>query len=228
MYHVAGYNSCMGIAADRSVIVCLGFFAWTFLALAIGFRGQQSRVAQDKRSPEELAFCTLLGLRVSVIMIAIVLIMGCPLELYAGGIFDTGNQRQGMTSEYWPLYCLAVFTGVAIGGTILYFSEPDDFIINWDRRTYRHTYGWSFSQQVKTGSLDDDFAGVYVRCAAMNSRYEIGLVWKRERKWKLLGAFNRSGKADRFAEETTRALGLPLVAPPSYLKSSTDTRNGLG
>jgi len=228
MYHAAGYNSCMGIAADRSVIVCLGFFAWTFLALAIGFCGQQSRSRQDKHSPGELAFCTPLGLRVSVIMIAIVLITGYPLVMYAGGIFDAGNQRQAMIPEYWPLYCFAAFLGVAIGGTILYYSGPNDFVIDLDRRTYRHIYGWSFNQQVKTGSLDDDLVGVYVRCASMNSRYEIGLVWKRERKWKLLGALNRSGRADHFAEETAAVLGLPLVAPPPYLKSSTDTRNGLG
>ncbi len=218
----------MGIAADRSTIVCLGFFAWTFLALAIGFRGQQSRDTQGKLSPGELAFCTPLSLRVSVIMIAIVLITGYPLVLYAGDIFDAGNQRQGITSEYWPLYCFAVFLGFAIGGTILYFSGPDDFVINLDRRTYRHVYGWWFNQQVKTGSLDDDLAGVFVRCVSMNSRYDVGIVWKREKMWKLLGAFNRSGKADRYAEEMAVVLGLPLVTPPLYLKSSSDTRNGLG
>ncbi len=161
-------------------------------------------------------------------MIAIVLIVGCPLDLYAGGIFDAGNQRQGMTSEYWPLYCLAMFPGFAIGGTILYFSGPNDFVIDLDRRTCRHTHGWSFNQQTKTGSLNDDLAGVYVRCAAMNSRYDVGLVWKQERKWKVLGAFNRSGQADQFAEEMATTLGLPLVSPPPYLKISKDTRTGLG
>ena len=59
-------------------------------------------------------------------------------------------------------------------------------------------------------------------------RYDVGLVWKRGQKWKRLVMFNRSGRADRCAEETAAALGLPLVAPPSYLKSSRDIRNGLG
>ena len=218
----------MGIAADRSMIVCLGFFAWTFLALAIGFRGQQSRVTQDNRSPGEVAFCTPLGLRISVIMIAVVLMTGYPLVMYAGGIFDAANQRQAMLSEYWPLYCLAASLGVAVGGTILYYSGPNDFVMDLDRRTYCHIYGWAFNQHMKTGSLDDDLEGVYVRCVSMNSRYDVGLVWKRERKWQQLGVFSRSGKADRFAEETARALGLPLVAPPPYLKTSKDTRTGLG
>ena len=67
-----------------------------------------------------------------------------------------------------------------------------------------------------------------VRCVSMNSRHDIGLLWKRERKWQRLAAFNRSGRADRVAEETAAALGLPLVAPPPFLKSSSDTRGGLG
>ena len=218
----------MGIAADRSTIVCLGFFAWTFLALAIAFRGQQSQSRQDKYSSGELAFCTTLSLRVSVIMIAILLITGYPLVMYASGIFDAGNQRQAMVPEYWPLYSFTVLLGVIIGGTILYYSGPNEVVIDLDHRTYRHVYGWSFNQRVKTVSLNGDLSGIYVRCVSMNSRYDVGLVWKEERKWKVLGAFNRSGRADRFAEETAAALGLPLVAPPSYLKSSSDVRNGLG
>lgn len=218
----------MGITADRSTIVCLGYFAWIILALVLGFRSQQGQSTPDQGSPTKLAFCTPLGLRVSVIIIAAMAIAGWPLVLYGNGFFGPGGQYQTMTSEFWILFWLDEFIGSAIGGTILYFSGPNDFVINLDRRTYCHVYGWSFNQQVKIGSLDDDLAGVYVRCVSMNSRYDIGLVWKRERKWKRLGAFNRSGRADRYAEEMATTLGLPLIAPPPYLKSSSNIRNGLG
>ena len=111
---------------------------------------------------------------------------------------------------------------------MFWLAGPNDFFIDLDRRSYRHTYDWAFHRKEITGMLDDDIAGVFVRCVSMNSRYDVGLVWKRERQWKRLVMCSFSGRADRCAEETAAALGLLLIAPPPYLKSSSDIGNGFG
>lgn len=217
----------MSLSANRGEIVCFGVFAWIILALVFAFAGRQDRRVLDKHTPRELAFCLPFTLRIFMVMMAVLMAAGWPLVLYAEGGFDSGGRSPSMTTDTWFLFGLNEMIGIAVGIPIFYASGPNDFVIDLDRRTYRHVYGWPFHPQVKTGTIDDEMKGIYVRCVQMNVRYDVGLIWKRTGKWKQLGMFNRSGQADRFAEETASALGLPLVSPPSSLKSSSDVRNGL-
>lgn len=159
-------------------------------------------------------------------MLGLLFTVGAPLMIGAEA-FGLGRRHAPAPSSDWFLFALAVSMSAAVGLPMFWLSGPNEFRIDLDRRTYRHTYGWPFTRVI-AGAMDDDLAGVYVRCVSMNSRYDVGIFWKREQKWQRLGMFNRSGRADRVAEETAAALGLPLVAPPPYLKSATDTRGGLG
>lgn len=115
----------------------------------------------------------------------------------------------------------------AIGTAIFCASGPSELVVNLDRRTYRYVYGWLFHTQEIRGNVDEDMAGIYVRCVQINVRYDVGIVWKHKPGWHLLEGFNRSGRADRFAEETAALMRLPIVSPHSTLKSSSNVRDGL-
>ena len=149
-------------------------------------------------------------------------------DIRSGGALNWKRPPVSMPSSDWFPFALLICMNIAMGGLTFWLAGPNDFFIDLDRRSYRHTCGWAFHRKEITGMLDDDSAGVFVRCVSMNSRYDVGLVWKRERQWKRLVMCSRSGRADRCAEETAAALGLLLIAPPPYLKSSSDIGNGFG
>ena len=215
----------MGFSASYVTIVCVGFFAWTAVTLAISSASLREGGLVCQEMPTGRVYHAHPCGRIFAAMMGLLFTVGAPL-IYGLEALEWAQQHQA-SSDLFPLVLLLAMN-FAMGGLMFWLAGPNDFFIDLDRRTYRHVYGWSFNQQVKTGSMDDDLAGVFVRCVSMNSRYDIGLAWKRGQKWKRLVMLNRSGRADRCAEETAAALGLPLVPPPSHLKSSSDVRNGLG
>jgi hypothetical protein len=226
MYHFAGYNSCMSHSYRSTELLCVGLFAWIILALIL------ASVRQDRRTggktPTEIAFRAPLTGRIFMLMIAVFAVAAWPL-MYVGGIFGDGA---AMTADTWFLFGLLELMCLAIGVPIYYASGPNDLLINLDQRTYRLVHGWPHNTKVQTGPMAD-LAGVFVYCRQINVDYRVGIVWKHDwksgRKWfVVLGMFNRSGQADRLAEETAATLGLPLVEPPAPFKSSTSIRNGLG
>ena len=217
----------MGYSANYDLIVCVGFFAWTIGALAFASAGSREGGLMCQATPTGRVYRTRPAGRICAAMLGLLFTVGAPLMI-GPEVFGLGRRHVPTPGSDWFLFALAVSMGAAMGLLMFWLASPNEFFLDFDRRTYRHTYGAWFHQKVKAGSMDDDLEGVYLRCVSMNSRYEIGLAWKRERYWKLLGTFNRSGRADRFAEETAATLGLPLVPPPPQLKSSRDIRSGLG
>ena len=209
--------------------VLFGLGAWFLVALVLTFVTQE-RIKKG-RNTSEIACCQPLTGRLSMMMLAVWFIVAYPL-MYVGGMFHTGAPGSAMEAETWFLGGLLELMCIAVGIPIYRVSGPDDLYINLDRRSYRLVHGWPHAPTTETGSLDD-LAGVFVYCRSMNANYPVGIVWKSDwkpgQKWYvLMGAFNRSGRADRFAEETAATLGLPLVPPPPQLKSSSNVRNGLG
>jgi hypothetical protein len=135
-----------------------------------------------------------------------------------------------MTGAAWAMFGLLESLCTAIAAPIYYASGPNDIFINLDRRTYRLVHGWPHGPKTQEGPLED-LAGIFVWCRYMNTDYRVGIAWKNEwrsgrRRFVMLGGFNRSGAADRLAEETAATLGLPLVKPPAPLKSSNRLGSG--
>ena len=212
----------MGFPAETACIVVGG---WLVAALVLGLVRQDRGAKSNNAS--EIAYCQPLTGRLGMLMFAIWCVAAFPL-MYASGIFGSGS---AMTSESWFLFGLLEIMCMAISLLIYYASGPNDLFLNLDEHTYRLVHGWPHSPKAQTGPLSE-IAGVFVCCRQMNMDYMVGLVWKNDwksgRKWfVILGRFNRSGQADRLAQETAAVLGLPLVSPPSSLKSSSDVRNGL-
>jgi len=216
----------MGISANYDVIVGVGFFAWTIVALIFASAGSQEGGLICQATSTGRVYRAHPCARIFAAMLGLLFTVGA-LLMIGPEMLGLGQRHAPTQSSDWFLFAIFVGICAAVGLPMFWLSGPNEFLIDLDRRTYHHTYGWPFTR-VRAGAMDDDLAGVYVWCVSMNSRYDVGLVWKRGRKWQRLAAFNRSGRAGRVAEETAAALGLPLVAPPSYLKSASDTRGGLG
>ncbi len=217
----------MDFPASYGTLVGGGFFAWIFVALAFASAGLREGGLVCRETPTGRVYSAHPCGRIFAAMMGLLFTVYAPL-MYGFMFLEPAQNQASMSGGDWFPFALLVCMNVAMGVLMFWLAGPNDFFIDLDRRTYRHTHGWAFHQKVVTGMLDDEIAGVFVRCVSMNSRYDVGLIWKRGQRWKRLVMFNRSGRADRCAEETAAALGLPLVAPPSYLKSSRDVRNGLG
>ena len=216
----------MGFSAKYDVIVCVAFFAWIIVALLFVSAGLREGGLICQATPTGRVCRAHPYARIFAAMLGLLFTVGA-LLMIGPEMLGLGQRHAPTQSSDWFLFAIFVGICAAVGLPMFWLSGPNEFLIDLDRRTYRHTYGLLFPQ-VRAGAMDDDLAGVYARCVSMNSRYDVGLVWKQGRKWQRLAAFNRSGRADRVAEETAAALGLPLVAPPPCLKSASDTRGGLG
>jgi hypothetical protein len=210
----------MGHSVSSAVLAGVGLPAWLIAALILAFTPQD----RLKQTATGIVFSVPLTGRLATLMLAVFCTAAWPLLL--AGILASGDSHQPMTAASWVMFGLLESLGTVIGLALFRVCGPNELAVNLDRRTYRYTHGWPFHPTVRTGSLDEDIAGVYVRCAQMNVTYEVGIVWKHRPGWRLLDRFNRSGQADRFAEEMAAALELPLVVPPPALKTASDVRDG--
>ena len=217
----------MGLSANYDLILGVGFLAYTIVALTFASAGLREGGLLCPATPKGSVYRAHPYGRVFAAMLGFLFTVGAPL-LYGAEALNWKRSPVSMPSSDWFPFALLICMNIAMGGLTFWLAGPNDFFTDLDRRSYRHAYGWAFHRKEITGMLDDDIAGVFVRCGSMNSRYDVGRVWKRERQWKRFVMCSRSGRADRCVEETAAALGLPLVAPPPYLKSSSDIRNGLG
>ena len=89
-------------------------------------------------------------------------------------------------------------------------------VLNFDRKTYRAFDANAAILKAYTGSWED-IAGVSVNRASSKGSviYYVRLKWQGPKKLAgVLGGFSKPEKAQAFAEQMSKELGLPLVAAP--------------
>ena len=219
---------------NTSVAIAVGLLVWLLVTLILSLTSQKYGGSGKKssNSPSIIEFRRPLADRIAAVMMSLWFVTA-PLLFV---VIATESPGKGMSEDAsWPLFGLAEFICFALGIAIYYASGPNDLFVNLDSRTYRVIYGWPHNPKVQTGPMDD-IAGVFALCLRMNEDYRVGIVWKRDwspgqPRYRPMGWFTRSGRADNFAKEQATALDLPVIEPPSSLKSllgaSSDARNGL-
>ena len=211
---------------DIHVVLVIGLFLWLIVALILAFVSRQKGGKRSASNPCEIDFRRPFTDRLAAMMMALWVIVA-PFIFFV--FVGSGSSSAKTSDEFWPLFWLYESMAIAIGTAIYYASGPNDLFVNLDSRTYRLIHGWPHSPKVQTGVMDD-IAGVFIWCRYINGDYRVGIVWKNDwkpgRQWYvILGGFNRSGRADRFAEEIMAKLNMPLVNPPSCFKSRTSLRD---
>ena len=98
---------------------------------------------------------------------------------------------------------------------IRWYRKHCSLVLNLERRRYR-TVDYSIKLSEQTGSWDE-IAGIYVHRASTkgNVTYYVRLKWKGTNKLAgAMGGFSKQEKAEAFAAQMSKELGLLIVASP--------------
>jgi hypothetical protein len=99
-------------------------------------------------------------------------------------------------------------------GGIRWYQKRCPLVLDLERRSYRTVDVNSVNLRTHTGSWED-IAGIYVNRASAKGTvtFYVRLKWKGPKKFAaVMGGFSKQKKAEAFAQQMARELGLPLVA----------------
>ncbi len=181
-----------------------------------GVHTLQSGSYQQKSTRSEMVFLRPVALVVFGVTIALNLLVMMAL-IDDKALFNELNWQYVSTHPDAAKIVLA-FGAVAF---ILYWSiirwyvKTCALVLNLDRRTYRTIDFAHVPLKERTGSWDD-IEGISIRCASAkgNVIFYVHLKWRGASKLaSSLGGFSKRDRAEAFAAQTARELGLPFVAP---------------
>ena len=173
-----------------------------------------------RQTPRDvMVFLRPTSLVVFLVTLALNLLVMCAL-------IDDKALSNALLNPQYALASPAIVRGVLIFGgisallyylSIRWYVKISPLVLNLERRTYRTVGMAGMKLKIRTGSWNE-IAGICVKCASAKGGaiFYVLLRWNRPTGLaSKLGGFNTQDKAEAFAEQLSKELGVPMVAAPN-------------